>query len=111
MIFGGIGAILALVGGADVVRKREEMHKVQMAEANVAGYWEGFGYAWPRAFRQGELQMLGVTQELAVTTAEMVGLDPTTQQQFSEIVYEQWPQFALQPTPEAALPASSSNMF
>jgi hypothetical protein len=105
LLFGGIGYVIGGVAAMDLFRRREEKHLLQMHEANVAGYWTGFGQAWPVAFRQGEEGMLQVCQALASESADMAGLDQGTQEAFNQLVAS-WPQYAL--TQQDAMAAGQS---
>lgn len=96
LLFGGIGWLATGAVGLDVLRRREERHIQQMQEANVAGYWTGYGQAWPVAYRQGEEAMLQICQALASESIDMVEVDPGTQAAFNQLVAS-WPQHALPP--------------
>ena len=94
LALGGIGYLLGAVGVVDAVRRREEQHETQLWNANVAGFWSGYGQAWPVAYRSGEEHMLGVCQALAAESIDMIGADPETQEAFNQLVYS-WPEYAL----------------
>lgn len=98
LIFGGIGGIMTGVAGLNAFRKREEQHVENMKEAKAAGYWTGYGQAWPVAHRRGEESMLQVCQALATESIDMAGVDPMMQHEFNQYVAT-WPQFALEPQP------------
>ena len=98
MLFGGIGTILGAVVAIDALRRHEENHVSQLGVAEISGYWNGFGQAWPMAYRNGEEHMLGVCQALAAESIDMVGVGMETQMEFNQIV-ETWPEFALPELP------------
>lgn len=113
LLFGGIGGATTAIMGADAFRRHEEKHIQELHEANVAGYWSGYGEAWPIAYRQGEISMLGVCQQLALESVDMVGVNPEMQAAFNQLV-SSWPQYALPPQPTTCWqdsPVCSSDMF
>lgn len=112
LLFGGIGGVSTLVVGANALRKHEEKHIQQLHEAHVAGYWVGYGEAWPLAFHRGGVDMLQVCQSLAMESVDMAGANPEIQAAFDQLVAS-WPQFALQPQPTQSqgFPVCSSGTF
>lgn len=110
MLFGGITTMLGGISVVNAIRRREELHAVQRHDAQEYGYWQGFGAAWPVAYRRGQEQMLEVCQALAVESAQLMEMNPASLQSFNQLV-EQWPQFALQPNDHLPGPTSTSNTF
>lgn len=104
MAFAGIESLMLGTAAVNALRKREERHIQEMADANIAGYWTGFSQTFPYAYRQGEEAMLQICQALAAESIDMVEADAETQMAFNQLL-QSWPQYAL--TPQQANPAES----
>lgn len=98
MLFGGAGYILGAVSAIDALRRHEEKHIAQLGTAELSGFWNGFGQAWPVAYRNGEEHMLGVCQALAIESMDMVNPGSEMQLEFNQLV-DSWPEFALPELP------------
>jgi hypothetical protein len=101
LLLGGTAQILTAIGVMDAIRRREESHVEARRLASLSSYWDGFGQAWPAAYRSGEEHMLSVCQALAQETIDMVNADQDMQLAFNQIVGT-WPEYAL--TPQQIMP-------
>jgi hypothetical protein len=85
----GTGMALGAVAAVDGLRRREEYHVRNAQDAYMAGYWLAYGQAWKEGFQEGSQQTTVACRELAMTTADMIGLPPHQMADYADIV-SQW---------------------